>query len=85
MKIHPAPTKSAGGKKAKKSVPIPRSIDLASNIVYDTLKAQILNQIDIALRPKALDIEDYSIAFTIPRQISDQMPLKIDSDFSTMQ
>ena len=45
---------------------------------FDALKAQILVQISAALHPAQEDYNDYNIAFTVPRQVTD--PITLDSE-----
>lgn len=64
-------------KKAKSSRTPERSdiVDLRSDKPFDTLKAQVLVKIADILNPNQLKYDDYNITFTVPRKITNPLPL----------
>ncbi|KAJ7617580.1 hypothetical protein B0H17DRAFT_1152431 [Mycena rosella] len=53
-------------------------LTLPNSEPFDTLKAQILIRIAAALDPAQENYDDYNIAFTVPRQVTD--PITLDSE-----
>jgi hypothetical protein len=49
---------------------------------WDTLKAQLLVQIDQCLAPPKVDFQDYKISYTIPRILSQPLLLTSESDYA---
>ncbi|KAJ7737435.1 hypothetical protein DFH07DRAFT_753034, partial [Mycena maculata] len=65
-------------KKAKSSRGAPAGTDIRKldhTVPWDTLKAQVLAAISSVLNPTALVFEDYSITFTVPRQVTTPIQL----------
>lgn len=73
---------SESKKNASKRVPIGRILELLAVEPWDTLKAQLLVQIDQSLAPSTIDFHDYEVSYTIPRVLSQPLPLASESDYS---
>jgi hypothetical protein len=43
------------------------SLELSSNLEWDTFKAKILSKVDSILKPASISFDDYIVTFTIPR------------------
>ena len=52
-----------------------RPLELDSQEPWSTVSAQILVQIDDALSITNFDINDYEISYTVPRHVSQPLPL----------
>lgn len=57
-------------KPATKRTPKTSSLELDTSEPWDTMLAQILVQIDHALKPSNISLDNYSIMFSIPRILS---------------
>ncbi|KAJ7780217.1 hypothetical protein DFH07DRAFT_730079 [Mycena maculata] len=71
-------------KKARSSRGAPAGTEIRKldHIVpWDTLKAQVLAAISSALNPTTLVFEDYSITFTVPRQVTTPIQLNDDTKY----
>ena len=75
---------SESKKNTSKCVPIGHILELLVDEPWDTLKAQLLVQIDKTLVPSKVDFQDYKISYTIPRILSQPLPLASESDYSFM-
>jgi hypothetical protein len=54
---------------------------LKSTAEWDTVKAQLLTQIDKALKPWKIRFEDYEILFTVPRHSTNPLPLSEEDEY----
>ena len=61
--------------KSARGHPVAEIVTLDSHKPWDILKTHILTKINTALKPRLLHFPDYSIAFTVPRQVSDPIHL----------
>ncbi|KAJ7934466.1 hypothetical protein B0H13DRAFT_2305561 [Mycena leptocephala] len=57
--------------------PVTEIVTLLSNKPWAVLNTQILTKIDAVLNPRLLNFSDYSITFTVPRQVSE--PIRLDA------
>jgi hypothetical protein len=64
-------------KKSARGHPVTEIVTLLSNRPWAVLNTQILTSIDAALTPRLLNFSDYSITFTVPRQVSE--PIHLDA------
>ncbi|KAJ7265185.1 hypothetical protein C8J57DRAFT_1069506 [Mycena rebaudengoi] len=64
-----------GMKRLSRSPPANDIIILDDNEPWDTLQAQILEKISVAINPSTLNFADYRITFTVPRQVMTPLPL----------
>jgi hypothetical protein len=72
--------KAAAKRKAKT-----QNLRLDSNEPWDTFKAQIMTKIDAAIKPKNIDLDDYTILFSITRLVPKPgMPIDSEGDYSFM-
>jgi hypothetical protein len=73
-------------KKAKnKRVSKNKFFKLKSTAEWDTLKAQILVQIENVLKPKQIDYKDYNVEFTVPRHSPHALPLSNGDEYLEMR
>ncbi|KAJ7862829.1 hypothetical protein B0H13DRAFT_2354477 [Mycena leptocephala] len=61
--------------KSSRGHPITEIVTLYSNKPWPTFKTNLLTKINTALKPHSLNFFDYSITFTVPRQVSDPIQL----------
>jgi hypothetical protein len=64
-----------GMKRSSRGPPANDIIILDDNEPWDTLQAQILKKISVAVNPSTLNFADYRITFTVPRQVTTPLPL----------
>ncbi|PBK81678.1 hypothetical protein ARMGADRAFT_1091082 [Armillaria gallica] len=64
-------------------IAVQRNLHLAPDLPFDTLKAQVLEQIAAALQPAQISYEDYTICFSIPYHIKNGL-LKTLEDYETL-
>jgi hypothetical protein len=69
---------------ASKRKPMGRLLALSSSEPWDTIKAQILSALDKALSPANINIDDYEIAYVIPRIVTQALPLESETDYGHM-
>jgi hypothetical protein len=73
---------SEAKKTVSKHIPIGRWLELQLDEPWDTLQAQILIQIDIALHPSKIKFSDYNISFTIACTVFQPLPLNSVANYS---
>ncbi|KAJ7488742.1 hypothetical protein B0H11DRAFT_2405808 [Mycena galericulata] len=61
--------------KSSRGPPATDIVKLYSDAPWDTLRARIINNIMTSLDPPTLDFAHYNVIFTVPRQVSDPIPL----------
>jgi hypothetical protein len=72
---------SEGTKKASKRVPLGRILQLSSSEPWDTLRAQLLMQIDDTIEPRPLHISNFDVSFTINRIVKQPLPLQTEQHY----
>jgi hypothetical protein len=63
---------------------IGRVLELASTEPWDTVKAQILHTLESTLSPPTINMHDYEVSYTIPRCVTQALPLTNEADHSHM-
>jgi hypothetical protein len=63
---------------------IGRVLELASTKPWDTVKAQILHTLESTLAPSTINMHDYEVSYTIPRCVTQALPLANETDYSHM-
>jgi len=72
-------------KSPAKCKPKTQSVQFSTNKPWDTLKAQLLAKISIALNPPVIDLAQYNIMFYISRiLLKPGLPLMSQEDFNIM-
>jgi hypothetical protein len=68
-------------KKPTKHVSIGCILQLSSSEPWDTIRAQLLAQIDDAIEPRPLDLSNFDISFTISRVVVQALPLQTEQHY----
>jgi len=63
---------------------IGRVLELVSTEPWDTVKAQILHTLESTLSPPTIHMHDYKVSYTIPRCVTQALPLANETDHSHM-
>ena len=72
-------TEMEKGEKQRK--PSNTFFQLKSDLEWDTIKAQLLEKISQALRPKTISYTEYDITWVVPRYQGSHMQLQTEDDY----